>query len=103
MNEITGGLNRMRMMAKEMRVLARNEMPDEVRKCFFVLAVSLEEEANLLKPTSVLADALAYANFRVGPDVHGVQTVWCQECGRDSGHHYKWCSRANQCSRCEAT
>jgi len=95
-NEITSGLNRMRILAEEIRTLARNAMPEEVRKSFFVLAVSLEEEANLLKPASVLAEALADASLRVGPSLHGDPTVWCQECGRDSAFHYKWCSKANR-------
>ena len=38
--------------------------------------------------------ALEDAGFRVVPDLHGKPTIWCCECGRDSGFHVPRCSKA---------
>lgn len=49
-----------------------------------------EQPAPLLEP---LVSAVKAAGFRLGPDLQGVATLWCIECGRDSGFHYDKCSR----------
>lgn len=37
--------------------------------------------------------AIAMAGFRVAPDQFGRPTLWCKECGRDSGFHWDNCSK----------
>lgn len=34
--------------------------------------------------------------FRIAPDLIGMLSIWCVECGRDSGFHYDICSRAEK-------
>lgn len=43
-----------------------------------------------------LRDALKSANLYVAPDMLGAPTVWCVECGRDSGFHWAKCSKEKQ-------
>jgi len=35
----------------------------------------------------------ASAGFRVSKDLEGKLTIWCIECGRDSGYHTSVCSK----------
>ncbi len=39
------------------------------------------------------AEAVAAAGFRVAPNLLGDPTLWCLECGRDSGFHHESCSK----------
>lgn len=41
----------------------------------------------------VFEGAIERGGFRVGPDVLGNWTLWCLECGRDSGFHHSPCSK----------
>jgi hypothetical protein len=51
-----------------------------------------------------IAEAVFSAKFRVGlnvphpflPTVKGAPTLWCNECERDSGFHWKTCSKAKR-------
>ena len=38
-------------------------------------------------------EAIAAAGFRIAPSLHGQPTLWCKECGRDSGLHWSSCSK----------
>ncbi len=38
-------------------------------------------------------DAIRAAGVRVAPDLLGKPTLWCIECGRDSGFHHSTCSK----------
>ncbi len=40
--------------------------------------------------------AIAAAGFRVAPDLLGKPTLWCVECGRDSGFHRPDCSKSER-------
>jgi hypothetical protein len=52
------------------------------------------DDASVSEPSlSNEAKAIASAGFRVAPDYHGVPTLWCVECGRDSGFHMPACSK----------
>ena len=35
--------------------------------------------------------AVQDAGFRLAPDLQGKKTLWCKECGRDSGYHSADC------------
>jgi ribosomal protein S27E len=37
--------------------------------------------------------AIRDAGYRAAPDLLGALTLWCRECGRDSGLHTSQCSR----------
>lgn len=37
--------------------------------------------------------AIDAAGFRVANDMMGQPTLWCKECGRDSGFHWEHCSK----------
>jgi hypothetical protein len=43
-----------------------------------------------------LTSAMKDAGFRVGPDLLGKPTLWCTECGRDSGFHWEACSKSKR-------
>lgn len=49
---------------------------------------------NAVVQVSKLTEAISRAGFRVGPDLLGVPTLWCDECGRDSGYHHDKCSKS---------
>jgi hypothetical protein len=40
-----------------------------------------------------LRAAVASAGFRVSPCINSAPTLWCVECGRDSGFHWEKCAR----------
>lgn len=43
-----------------------------------------------------LLHAIRNAGFRVSDDLLGNPTLWCVECGRDSGMHHPTCSKASE-------
>jgi hypothetical protein len=45
---------------------------------------------------TTLERAIEGAGFRVKPDLLGKPTLWCVECGRDSGYHRDTCSKAER-------
>lgn len=40
--------------------------------------------------------AIEAAGFRVANDMLGHPTLWCKECGRDSGFHWEHCSKSGR-------
>lgn len=40
--------------------------------------------------------AIEAAGFRVANDLLGQPTLWCKECGRDSGFHWNNCSKSTK-------
>lgn len=50
------------------------------------------DDASVSEPSlSDEAKAIASAGFRVAPNLLGEPTLWCRECGRDSGFHWAPC------------
>lgn len=45
-----------------------------------------------------LGAAVASGGFRIAPDLLGAPTLWCLECGRDSGMHHGICSKSGRCA-----
>lgn len=51
-----------------------------------------------LKPQTIdfefrLLAAVESAGFEMKPSIAGDPVLWCKECGRDSGYHWKPCSK----------
>jgi hypothetical protein len=40
---------------------------------------------------TAIRGALQRGGFRIAPDLMGQETIWCTECGRDSGYHWTGC------------
>lgn len=47
----------------------------------------------LSTPLTPAEQAIDAAGFRVANDMLGKPTLWCKECGRDSGFHWENCSK----------
>ena len=52
--------------------------------------------ANLKAKIPPEVRAIEGAGFRVSPNILGVPTLWCKECGRDSGFHWSHCSKSDR-------
>lgn len=77
---------------------AAGDSRSRCKKCKTARRWPLEVCPNTDKPkpeTSVMQtiQAIENAGFRVAIDLLDRPTLWCKECGRDSGFHWSQCSK----------
>ena len=58
------------------------------------LTIAQERGTALVEENRRLKETIAVAGFRISNDLLGHPTLWCVECGRDSGYHHDGCSKA---------
>lgn len=94
LNTTIGGVSPASLYANKVSSLAeqfarvRREEQERIRE-----RATPEQTATVAEP---LISAVKAAGFRLGPDLQGVATLRCVECGRDSGFHFEKCSKTDR-------